>query len=208
MVAAKVDEETAVRPGNIGDDTTEYLANLREALQVMHQTVVDRKWRKRLQVRAGSKGPPCNFDVGDYVLGSRVDKRVNTHKLLARWVDPFKVAELRPNSCIIKHLLTGVEYEVHGSRLKFYCGQVLMSRKRLLSLSPLRAFCWACGCSSIIASTRCCRDGSFSFRGSDSRMSRTHGNLLKDVPTKVQGYIEEVEDGALTEASLPPSDAS
>ncbi|KAG3236339.1 hypothetical protein PI124_g18652 [Phytophthora idaei] len=84
MVAAKVDEETAVRPGNIGDDTTEYLANLREALQVMHQTVVDRKWRKRLQVRAGSKGPPCNFDVGDYVLGSRVDKRVNTHKLLAR----------------------------------------------------------------------------------------------------------------------------
>ncbi|KAG2776449.1 hypothetical protein PC129_g23141 [Phytophthora cactorum] len=39
-------------------------------------------------------------------------------------------------------------------------------------------------------------------------MSRTHGNLLKDVPTKVQGYIEEVEDEALTEASLPPSDAS
>ncbi|KAG2776450.1 hypothetical protein PC129_g23142 [Phytophthora cactorum] len=69
MVAAKVDEETAVRPGNIGDDTTEYPANLRESLQVMHQTVVDRKGRKRLQVRARSKAPPCNFDVGDYVLG-------------------------------------------------------------------------------------------------------------------------------------------
>ncbi|KAG1694601.1 hypothetical protein DVH05_028657 [Phytophthora capsici] len=67
-----------------------------------------------------SKGTVCNFSEGDYVLWSRVDKRMQGNKLLVRWVGPFQVVKALPHSFLIRHLLTGAEYDVHGSRLKFY----------------------------------------------------------------------------------------
>eukprot|EP00644_Phytophthora_capsici_P012503 jgi/Phyca11/121794/e_gw1.46.265.1 len=69
---------------------------------------------------ARSSGTVCNFSEGGYVLWSRVDKRLQGGKLLVRWVGPFQVTKALPHSFLIRHLLTGVEYDVHGSRLKFY----------------------------------------------------------------------------------------
>ncbi|KAG2810555.1 hypothetical protein PC119_g17853 [Phytophthora cactorum] len=71
---------------------------------------------------ARSKGIVCNFYEGDYVLWSRVDKRLQSNKLLVHWVGPFQVTKALPHSFLIRHLLTGAEYDVHGSLLKFYHG--------------------------------------------------------------------------------------
>jgi hypothetical protein len=49
-----------------------------------------------------------------------VDERLRGSKLLVRWVGPFRVLEALSHSYVIGHVLTGDEYEVHGSRLKFY----------------------------------------------------------------------------------------
>ncbi|DAZ99169.1 TPA: hypothetical protein N0F65_008202 [Lagenidium giganteum] len=43
-------------------------------------------------------GQECNFDVGDYALWSRIDKRRSPNKLLARWVGPFIVTEAKSHS--------------------------------------------------------------------------------------------------------------
>jgi transposase InsO family protein len=96
------------------------LAKLRADLHAMHAHVVNKKERKRLYEMARHKGTVCNFTVGDFVLWSRVDERMRGGKLLVRWVGPFKVTQALSHSYIITHLLTGAEYDVHGSRLKFF----------------------------------------------------------------------------------------
>ncbi|GMF43906.1 unnamed protein product [Phytophthora fragariaefolia] len=66
------------------------------------------------------KGNLENFNVGDFVLCSRVDERLRGNKLMLRWVGPYRVTEAREYSFAIEHLITGDVFEVHGSRLKFY----------------------------------------------------------------------------------------
>lgn len=103
------------------------LAQLREHLHELHGDVVDRKERRRLRDIARGKGQECNFNEGDFVLWSRVDTRMRGGKLLVRWVGPFRVVRALSHSFMIAHLLTGDEYEVHGSRLKHYCDPELGS---------------------------------------------------------------------------------
>ncbi|OWZ14937.1 hypothetical protein PHMEG_00011512 [Phytophthora megakarya] len=69
--------------GNVGGDIH---GQASAKLHGMHKEVIDRKECKQLRAISISKGVPCNFDVSDYVLWSKVDKRLTTHKLLARWV--------------------------------------------------------------------------------------------------------------------------
>jgi hypothetical protein len=94
--------------------------SLRESMQSLHHTVVDRREQQRLAAMVRAKGTECNFSVGDYVLWSRIDKRIRGNKLLARWIGPFRVVEALPHSFMVQHLVTGVRYDVHGSRLKYY----------------------------------------------------------------------------------------
>ncbi|ETL27432.1 hypothetical protein F441_19528 [Phytophthora nicotianae CJ01A1] len=60
---------------------------------------------------AATKGSTANFEIGNYVLWSRVDQRFSKDKLLAQWVGPFAVTEARPYSFVIHHLLSGAMYE-------------------------------------------------------------------------------------------------
>ncbi|ETK79736.1 hypothetical protein F441_14666 [Phytophthora nicotianae CJ01A1] len=69
---------------------------------------------------AKNRGNICNFDCGDFVLWSRIDKRLQGNKLLVRWVGPFRITSALSHSFMVQHLLTNDEYEVHGSRLKHY----------------------------------------------------------------------------------------
>ncbi|KAJ0390648.1 hypothetical protein ATCC90586_011238 [Pythium insidiosum] len=64
------------------DGASAELAALREHLREMHAAVVNHKERKRLHDMARAKGQVCNFEVGDYVLWSRIDKRLQGGKLL------------------------------------------------------------------------------------------------------------------------------
>jgi transposase InsO family protein len=98
----------------------EQIQVLRVHLAEMHTAVVSRKEQRRLYEMSRHRGQVNNFEVGDYVLWSRVDKRLHGGKLMVRWVGPFRVTEALPHSFLVQHLLTGDKYDVHGSRLKFY----------------------------------------------------------------------------------------
>ncbi|GMF14275.1 unnamed protein product [Phytophthora lilii] len=86
----------------------------------MHKEVATLKEKKRLYEMARAKGSVGNFEVGDFVLWSRVDSRLQGNKLLVRWVGPFRVVEARQHAFVVEHLITKGKIEVHGSRLKFY----------------------------------------------------------------------------------------
>ncbi|POM69604.1 Hypothetical protein PHPALM_14096 [Phytophthora palmivora] len=102
-VAIPTADSYRVLPVNL-DAVAPQLAKLRAHLQELHRVVVDRKERRRLREIARGKGQECNFAEGDFVLWSRLS-----------------------HSFMIDHLLTGDEYEVHGSRFKHYCDSDLGS---------------------------------------------------------------------------------
>ncbi|POM77486.1 hypothetical protein PHPALM_5120 [Phytophthora palmivora] len=110
----------------------EEMDKLRTSLAEMHAEVADKKERRRLYQQSEKKGVMCNFSVGDYVLWSRVDSRLKGGKLLVRWVGPFRITEARPYSFMVQHLLSGKEYEVHGSRLKFFEDSTLNVNEELV----------------------------------------------------------------------------
>ncbi|KAE9360834.1 hypothetical protein PF008_g1643 [Phytophthora fragariae] len=70
-----------------------HLEQLRQHLAEMHSKVIARKEQRRAYELLKAKGQTCNFEVGDFVLWSRVDKRMRGSKLLVRWVGPFRVTE-------------------------------------------------------------------------------------------------------------------
>ncbi|OWZ16601.1 hypothetical protein PHMEG_0009585 [Phytophthora megakarya] len=74
-----------------------------------------------------------NFDVGDYVLRSRVDEKKG-NKPLVTWQGPYKVVRANSHSFRISHLVTGDEYDVHASRLKFYAISQLNVTEEILEL--------------------------------------------------------------------------
>jgi transposase InsO family protein len=111
-------------PRHVPEDTAELqesLAALRTSLEGMHERVNKLREQRRDANMRRSSGLTCNFSEGDYVLWSRIDKRIRGNKLLARWIGPFRVLKALPHSFIIQHLISGDEFDVHGSRLKFYC---------------------------------------------------------------------------------------
>lgn len=112
----------------------EKLETLRQSLHGMHKDVLDEKERRRLQDMPAHKGSVVNFDVGDYVLWSRIDQRLPDNKLLGQWLGPFKITEAKPHSFMIQHLITGREYDVHASRLQFYADSDLNQTEELLEL--------------------------------------------------------------------------
>ncbi|KAG3060766.1 hypothetical protein PI124_g22732 [Phytophthora idaei] len=91
-IVVPVTDERAERVVELGD-IGEFVDRLRSSLHAIHQDVVDVKERLRLRDIAAHKGTSANFDVGDFVLWSRIDQPFTNHKLLGQWVGPFKVIE-------------------------------------------------------------------------------------------------------------------
>jgi len=115
-------------PGKIDS----YLAKLRASIRAMHKPVEDQKLKQRLLNRKRERGENIvNFDVGDYVLRSRVDEKSGS-KLLVTWTGPHKVVRADSYSFRVRHLLTGDEHDVHASRLKFYADDKLNITEELL----------------------------------------------------------------------------
>lgn len=128
--ATETSVERVVELGDMSDK----LDSLRVSLQDLHREVNDTKERKRLQDMRAHKGTPVNFDVGDFVLWSRIEQRLPNHKLLGQWVGPFEVVKALPHSFEVKHLVTGRVDDVHASRLKFYADSALNTTEELLEL--------------------------------------------------------------------------
>lgn len=120
--------DMVVRPAQNGEeilivdleDVEPQLAKLRLSLEGLHKEVVDIKERKRLADMQKKTVVVCNFDVGDYVLWSKIDQRLPNNKLLGQWLGPFRITKALSHAFKVEHLVSGKGYEVHGSRLKYY----------------------------------------------------------------------------------------
>lgn len=116
------------------EDVSRQIEKLRASLEGMHKEVVDKKERRRLFDMQRKNGAECNFDIGDFVLWSRIDQRLPNDKLLGQWLGPFRVVETTPHAFIIEHLTSGKKHEVHGSRLKYYADSVLNVTQEMIEL--------------------------------------------------------------------------
>ena len=75
-----------------------------------------------------------NFEIGDYVLRSRVDDKLQDDKLNVTWVGPYHVVEAHQHQAFtVQHLITKKQRRVHASRLKFYHDESLNISEQWLS---------------------------------------------------------------------------
>ncbi|OWY92855.1 hypothetical protein PHMEG_00037965 [Phytophthora megakarya] len=74
------------------------LRSLCNLLHEMHKVILDAKEAKLVQDMAQHKGSRVNFDVGDFVLWSRINQSLPNNKPLGQWIGPFKVIEAKPHS--------------------------------------------------------------------------------------------------------------
>ncbi|KAE8987316.1 hypothetical protein PR001_g22359 [Phytophthora rubi] len=89
-----------------------------------------------------------NFDVGDYVLRSRVDSK-HQDKLLVTWIGPYQITRADPHSFAVRHLVTREETD---DRLKFYADSSLhiseelrehvAAQGQILSVNELLDYTW------------------------------------------------------------------
>ncbi|KAJ8578234.1 hypothetical protein ON010_g972 [Phytophthora cinnamomi] len=111
---------------------SKHLAALRNSLHKLHQPIPDQRLKQRLLNKKRERGENVvNFDVGDYVLRSRVDEK-RGNKLLVTWHGPYTVVRADAHSFRVRHLVTGDELDVHPSRLKFYADSSLHVTEEIL----------------------------------------------------------------------------
>ena len=93
----------------------------RESLQLIQQAVENAQLKQQLlNMENQRQSQEVNFEVGDYVLRSRVDEKL-ANKLLVTWCGPYRVVEANEFCAFtIEHLVTRNRMCVHASRLKFY----------------------------------------------------------------------------------------
>ena len=79
--------------------------------------------RKRVAASAGSLP---NFEVGDYVLVTRVRKLSSAPKLVTTWTGPWRVVSSgSPHVYNVQDIVTGVTNEVHVVRMCAYADSSL-----------------------------------------------------------------------------------
>ncbi|KAE8908713.1 hypothetical protein PF001_g4709 [Phytophthora fragariae] len=179
----------------------EELERLRVGLAEMHSEVADKKERRQLYQQSEKHGTLCNFSVSDYVLWSRVDSRLRGGKLLVLWVGPFRVTEARPHSFMVQNLLNGKEYEVHGSRLKFFQDSSLNVSEELVEHVANQGI--VLGVEAIVGHRinpdTAKKELLVSWTGLEAIENSWEPLevMLHDVPTKVQQYAAASDDASL-----------
>ena len=100
----------------------ERLQEARESLTAIHKAVENVNVRQQLlNMEQQRVAQETNFDIGDYVLRSRVDDKTVPDKLDVTWVGPYMVVEAHARqSFTVQQLITKKKRRVHASRLKFY----------------------------------------------------------------------------------------
>ncbi|OWY98306.1 hypothetical protein PHMEG_00030956 [Phytophthora megakarya] len=98
---------------------------MKSSIRTMHKPMMVARARQteRNQRRHQHAKQP-NFDVGNYVLRSRVNHK-HQDKLLVTWIGSYQITRADSHSFVVKHLVTGEETDVHPSRLKFYADSSL-----------------------------------------------------------------------------------
>ena len=104
------------------ENIVKHFVDLQHTLKGMYSGVYKARDKQRAINRKNHKGIQCNFDIGDYVLWSRVDKVKGKSKISCFWIGPYKILKCNNNDLfLVQNLITNDEFEAHGSRLKYYC---------------------------------------------------------------------------------------
>lgn len=95
---------------------------LRQRLQQMHREVnIAADKQHELNQQRHSQHKQANFDIGDYVLWSRIDSPKHHEKLEYIWRGPFRIIDTISDTVFtIQDIITKKNHTVHASRLKFY----------------------------------------------------------------------------------------
>ena len=98
--------------------------SLMKSLQDMHRDIKlsSSKNREDAVIRHNSRThvQPVNFYVGDFVLRAKT-KRERGAKISARWCGPYRVIACKSDYLFtIEDIVTGLQEEAHGRRLKFF----------------------------------------------------------------------------------------
>ncbi|OWZ03301.1 hypothetical protein PHMEG_00024993 [Phytophthora megakarya] len=111
VVQANLNHTPVRRNAGITLDTvSQHLERLRGSLRGFHQEVVDEKERRRLQAIVAKNGIAAKFDIGYFVLWSRIDQRLSNNKLLG--------------------------HRAHVTRLKYYSDSNLNVTQEILEFVP------------------------------------------------------------------------
>ncbi|GMG16970.1 unnamed protein product [Phytophthora fragariaefolia] len=127
------DVTPSVQPARTSAEIESSLAQLRSSARDRHKAVTDARLKQTLFNKKRERGENMvNFNVGDYVLRSRVDEKRQS-KLLVTWVGPYAVTAAHAHNVFtVKQLVPGEELDVHTSRLKFFADKDLEVTEELL----------------------------------------------------------------------------
>jgi transposase InsO family protein len=177
------------------------LQQLRDSVQHMHRAVAaERKQQTRRNKYMQTGARKANFSVGDFVLRSRVDQKYQD-KLLVTWIGPYQIKRADKHSFVVQHLVTGVETDVHASRLKYYADkdyevteevrEHIASQGIVLAVAELKEHRWNASIKGyeILVSWK----GLESIEDSWEPLR----SLWKDIPVLIQRYAESAADSGL-----------
>lgn len=178
------------------------LSELRASVHLMHKDVAKERDQQTCRNKKGQRGArKANFSVGDFVLRSRVDQK-HQDKLLVTWIGPYQIVKADVHSFVIRHLVTGVESDVHASRLKYYADKSyevteevrehIASQGIVLAVAELKEHRW---CSSkngyeILVSWKGLEPIEDSWEPLQS--------LWKDIPAMIRAYASTAGDDGLS----------
>lgn len=110
-------EKELVELDELPASATNKITALRGSLQQMHKKAsYERERQTALNKNKQKRATRENFDVGDYVLRSRVDEK-HKGKLLVTCIGPYQVVGADEHSFRVRHLGVGAKHAFHGSRV-------------------------------------------------------------------------------------------
>lgn len=177
------------------------LESLRNSLTIMHRKVSEEREKQTKRNKKNQKAARMpNFEVGDFVLRSRVDQ-IHQDKLLVTWIGPYQIIGAEEHSFKVQHVITGAKSDVHASRLKFYADKSFEVTEEIrehvaaqgivLSVAELKEHRWN--------ESKGEHEMLVSWKGLDPIEDSWESvrSLVKDIPVMVKRYASASNDDSL-----------
>lgn len=174
---------------------------LRTALKDMHKRAQEAKAKKRKANRdtrnqgQRKQALDANYEIGDYVLWSNIEKRIATDKLMVKWLGPFQVVATISNKVYtISHLITGQTRDVHSTRLRFYSDKHLEITQELKEHISNQGFEYAVDSFTGLRYNHTSKQFEvcvhwLGFEDIEDSWEKL-GNIVKDVPEKLIAFLK------------------
>ena len=116
------------------EEVDTYFAQLNDTLDELHQETFNATAKVNRSMRKDEEALP-QFEIGDYVLYSFIDRPRKEGKLYFTWMGPFQVVATKSDYVyIIKDLVNERHLDAHVTRMSFYSNSQLNVTGELLDL--------------------------------------------------------------------------